>query len=204
MVKKWQLKLQKQFSAVITKAEARRRAKEKRALLMKENKVQNEELLCANLINSNIYKSSNAIFLYSALDKEISTMQIAEDAEKNNKKIAFPRCVNNSGEMKFYFIKSLSELKKGMFGIYEPPQYACEAVPDDSALIIVPGLAFSRSGARIGYGKGYYDRYLSKHRAKSVGLCFEEFIFNDFYTDEFDVSVNYIATQKEITECYPG
>ena len=100
--------------------------------------------------------------------------------------------------MEFYFSLQ-SELKKGMYGIYEPDRDRCEkAVFSNKSLCIVPGVAFGRNGERLGFGKGYYDRFLESFNGITVGLSFEECLSDSIPMEEHDKKIDYLITDKKI------
>ena len=100
--------------------------------------------------------------------------------------------------MYFYRINDLEDLKKGYMGILEPreglPVSEC-----NEGVIIVPGVAFDKNKARCGYGKGFYDKYLSKHpKLVKIGICFEFQLYDELVTDSHDILMDYIVTEKMI------
>ena len=102
--------------------------------------------------------------------------------------------------MEFYLADSVNDLKQGMYGILEPDTDKCSKITDFSgALCLVPALCYDKKGFRLGYGKGYYDRFLEKFTITTVGLCYNELIKDTLPVDKFDKSVDYIVTQTGIT-----
>ncbi|MBR3816331.1 MAG: 5-formyltetrahydrofolate cyclo-ligase [Clostridia bacterium] len=157
------------------------------------------ELISARLTESYLYKQHNKIFLYYPSGREVSTVSIAEKAFADGKMVAFPKCLDRKGTMEFRFINSFSDLEEGMFGIMEPDSVCCGyAVPDSDTLIVVPALAFDMNGNRLGYGGGYYDRYLSQYDCCSVGLAYSECICNRLPTEEYDVKINCLISDTNI------
>lgn len=179
------------------KNELRRFYREKRKSLSdKDNK---DRKICERLLNSDLYKKAQTLFCYAALNDEINTDSIIEKALKDGKKVALPCCTDLSGNMDFYYIKSLSELTPGAFGIREPDPRVCEKVKSfTDSICLVPALAFDKSGYRLGYGKGYYDRFIKKFIIISVGLCYNEFLRETLPAEDHDEAVDYIATESEI------
>ena len=109
---------------------------------------------------------------------------------KNGKKVAVPKCEGN--DIVFYYINSLEDLEEGSFGILEPK--INEAVNDfDSSICIIPGVAFDNDKNRIGYGRGFYDRFLENYAGIKIGLAYKECI-----CDKIDVSENDIKMDKVI------
>ena len=179
------------------KNELRKLYREKRKNLI--DKDLKDRLICECFINSKLYENAQTLLCYAALKDEINTDRIIERALKDGKKVALPRCSDLNGNMDFYYIKSLSDLSVGAFGIREPDPTACEKVQDFSDCVcLVPALAFDKSGYRLGYGKGYYDRFMKKFIIITVGLCYNESLRDTLPVEKHDESVDYIATESEI------
>ncbi len=139
---------------------------------------------------------SDTVFLYAPSSGEVETRLIAERAEKLKKKTAFPLCLDKEGNMEFYYSR-FEDLKEGMYGIKEPPKVE-KAIPSEKSLCFVPGLAFDKSGFRLGYGKGYYDRFLKNFGGISIGLSYEEGLCEILPRDTYDMKLNYLITDKDI------
>ncbi len=163
-----------------------------------ENSKEKERKITERLIKSQIFLEADAVFLYAALNNELSADEIALEAERLKKKTAFPLCEDENGKMKFYFTE-LKNLKKGMYGIREPDKLKSEkAYFTEKSLCIVPGLAFGVNGERLGKGKGYYDRFLSEFTGKNVGLSFEERISDRIPMEKHDIKIDYLVTENKI------
>ncbi len=142
------------------------------------------------------YKKADTVFIYISYRDEIETHNLIKEALKT-KRVLVPLCLNLEGDMVAVEIKSFDELKEGAFGILEPQSKIRFEGEIDFAL--VPGVAFSREGYRIGYGKGYYDRFLKNKGIFKTGACHEELLFDTVPCDEFDVRLNMIITpEREI------
>ncbi|MDE6768031.1 MAG: 5-formyltetrahydrofolate cyclo-ligase, partial [Eubacterium sp.] len=101
--------------------------------------------------------------------------------------------------MKFYYINSLKDIKTGFFGVREPDtDICCEVADFNDSICIVPAIAYDKKGYRLGYGKGYYDRFLENFSFISVGLCYNELIMDVLPIGEYDIPVDYIITQDGI------
>lgn len=176
----------------------------KELLLKRKNvdkKSQKDESICENLICSDVYLDAKQVLFYAALDDEINVDECINDALMLGKKVALPRCINSNGDMKFYFINSLDELESGHFGVREPKEDSKNEVLNyESTICIVPGVAFDKKGYRLGYGKGYYDRFLKKSTALSVGLCYNELVNDKLPIDEYDIAVDYIVDENGIVK----
>lgn len=140
------------------------------------------------LKNSEIYKSAKVIMCYSSIlnEPEIPLYNI-------EKTVLLPITYKDQGVIK---PAKLSDLTIGAYGIYEPKTR--EIYKGEIDLIIVPAICYNKKGYRVGYGKGYYDRFLRDKNAQTVGLCYESCITDIDFQDEFDIKVDYIATENAI------
>lgn len=117
--------------------------------------------------------NADSVLTYVSTDIEVDTRRVLEYCFSTGKNVAVP--VSGDTELAFYPIQSFSELSDGRFGILEPIKREAEFVGSESSLCIVPALCADGSGLRLGYGRGYYDRYLSSFRGKSVIICYSGF-----------------------------
>ncbi len=147
----------------------RRLLKERRASLGAGRRARMSAAIAAQVQKLTVWQSSGLLLCYVSFGDEVDTRGLLAETLRMGKRAAVPRCEGK--RMTFYEIGSLDELKPGKYGIPEPP---CDrpASPNPSSLCLVPGLSFDASGARIGYGGGYYDRFLADFSGKAVGLCF--------------------------------
>ena len=152
-----------------------------------------------NITQCEEYKICKRLFTYVSLPDEPSTKELIEFALADGKEVFVPKCENSTGLMTFRAINSFSELKKGYFSVPEPDFSApeCKASNSDD-LCIVPGTAFDIKGSRIGYGRGYYDRFLSDFKGFTIGLCFYECFISEIPSDENDVPVNAVCTEDKL------
>ncbi|HCD69519.1 MAG TPA: 5-formyltetrahydrofolate cyclo-ligase [Ruminococcaceae bacterium] len=116
--------------------------------------------------------NSEAVFTYASTEIEVDTRRIIDYCLERNIPVALP--VSGDEEIEFFYIGGTDKLKKGRYGIDEPPQ-TFPAAPSEQTLCIVPALCADGKGLRLGYGKGYYDRFLSRFPGKSVIICYDEF-----------------------------
>lgn len=145
------------------------------------------------------YTQCKKLFLFVSSPIEVDTMNIIMRAFDDGKQVAVPKCIDKKGKMEFYFISSLSQLEKGAFGIMEPNEDVCEQVTDLSeGLCIVPGICFDMSGYRIGFGKGYYDRFLERFGGVTVGLCYSKCTEHELPRGSHDKPVDILITEKYI------
>jgi len=145
------------------------------------------------------YKQCELVFVYVSKEIEVDTHAIIRQALKDGKQVAVPRCVPDTREMEFYYIRSLEELEPGAFGVLEPVPGRQELVTEYSgALCVVPGLCFDSQGFRLGYGKGYYDRFMNRYEGFSVGLCYSECVQWKLPHGQYDRSVDLLITERYI------
>ncbi len=170
-----------------------------RLLLSDKNKKDTD--ICRNFLSSEIYKNADRVLCYASLKDEICTDLILNSAFEDSKAVALPKCMDTCGNMIFYYVKSFDDIESGAFGIKEPKADVCAQVRNFSCSVcVVPALAYDVRGFRLGYGKGYYDRFLQKFNSISVGLCYNEFLRESLPADEHDVSVNFVFTENKIIE----
>ena len=156
--------------------------------------------LYENFIVTDEYKNSKTVFAFVSSNIEVNTYDILNKVLSDGKRLALPKCRNKRGEMDFYYVTSLSQLLEGAFSIMEPSSEICEKVTDFSqGLCIVPGLCFDFYGYRIGFGKGYYDRFLQGFKGVTVGLCYSKCIEKELPAGNYDKPVDIIITEKFTT-----
>ncbi len=144
------------------------------------------------------FQTARTVFLYMDLPGEVQMKGLIGDCLNAGKKVAVP-CVEGQ-VMHFYRIESFDHLVRGKMDILEPdPDYCPCMDEEEDALMILPGLAFDRSLHRVGYGGGFYDRYLADHRQHmTVAVAFECQIFDEVPFDERDICPRMLVTEKEI------
>ncbi len=176
--------------------------KELRKLLLAERKLLNpgskalaDSAVFEHFIKSGIYSESDTLLIFYSMPGEVKTLDIIRHALADGKTAALPVCGKNSS-MEFYRINGLDELAVSAFGIPAPVKTDNAVVPDDKTLCILPGLSFDKKGFRIGYGGGYYDRYLAKYNVKTAGLCYDSFIAENLPHDEFDIKADSVLTES--------
>lgn len=150
------------------------------------------EIKC-NLLDLDMLKNSKNILIYLSFGSEIDTYGIIEELFKMGKSVYVPKIVGST--LEFYLITSFKELEKGKFGIMEPTSKKILKYYQE-ACIILPGLMFDYNGNRIGYGGGYYDRFLEDKEIYKIGLCYECLFANSLETCEYDIAVDQVVTEK--------
>lgn len=152
------------------KKELRKEILRKRSLLSAEDVKKLSTIICSNVIQDDIYAKAHDLCLYVPVRNEVDACMLISDARIEQKRIWLPKVKGN--QMDFCLYEDGEVLKPGSYGIPEPVSDVV-LEPDNNTLIIMPGAVFSRSGDRIGYGGGFYDRYLEKYRrCKTIALCY--------------------------------
>ena len=142
------------------------------------------------------FRKADTVLLYFAKGSEADLSSLFEIALKTGKRVAYPRCLDRE-RMEFFEIFSLSDLEKGYYGIMEPKS-GCPACTFENAVCFVPALSFDLDGYRLGYGGGYYDRFLSDFFGTTVGIAFEKCISEKLPREEFDKKTDYIITERRV------
>ncbi len=164
-----------------------------------ENKSVSDELIFRRLLESGLLAGADRVFLYFSVSDEVDTERLISFLLDEGIGIALPRCIDGNGSMIFYSVSSQKQLIQGMYGIKEPDASCCpKAIATCHSVCIVPGLSFDCEGFRLGYGKGYYDRFLSDFDGISVGLCRENCRRDYLPRNDFDKRVDFLITEKEI------
>ena len=132
---------------------------------------------------------------YYPLEKEVDLRALYQHLIEQNKNLFFPKTKKDG--IFFYKVDSLEEFQEGRFHVMEPVSEKISFWGDETALCFVPGLAFSKDFHRIGYGGGYYDRFLSRHKVIKIGTCFEKQMM-DIIPETHDVDMDVIVTEKNI------
>lgn len=146
--------------------------------------------LCDLVPESDGYKQAKTIYGYLPFNQEVQLLPLLRQAMADGKQIALPKCFGR--EMRFILTTDLSRIRYSDFGAPEPVDDEPIA-RDPSALVIVPGLAFDRQGYRIGYGGGYYDRFLAQEpEHPTIGLCYDFQLVSQLETDPHDIPVDIV------------
>lgn len=139
-------------------------------------------------LQSDLYRSAKTVYGYLPYNQEVRTVPMLEQALRDGKRVAVPKVYGE--EMRFLYITDLTQVESGYAGIPEP--IADEPVADDpGALVLMPGLAFDKEGHRIGYGGGFYDRFLEQEPDHpTLALCYDFQMLPSLETEEHDIPVD--------------
>ncbi len=178
------------------KKELRTVIREKKRAMTEEQIQQTGRLLGEQLRAHPAYGEAKSIFGYLPYNQEVRTMPMLEQAQKDGKRVAVPKVIGDS--MIFIWLDDLSRVEKGYCGIPEPVDNGPEAV-DETALMLMPGLAFDLQGHRCGYGGGFYDRYLEQHpHHPTLALCYGFQVMEHLETDSHDIPVDFVLAQEVV------
>lgn len=148
------------------------------------------------------FQNCKVIFLYCSTKDEISTRDIMKNAFVSGKMVFVPRC-GTHGEMTARQLRSAEELRPGKFGILEPPSSAPLVSPEKIELVLAPCLCADPAGYRLGYGGGYYDRFLPQAvRAAVYALCASDCVVPTVFPEAHDVRCDKIVTEREVLTPY--
>ena len=181
----------------LLKSELRIRLREEIAALPDDYISVSNEGILVRVLAMREFKAARNIMAYHSVEKEPDTLELVDYALSMGKSVAFPFCYRG-GVMEARAVNSLSELRPAMLGIPAPPDTAPIVAPEELDLVIVPALAYDRAGYRLGYGGGYYDRFLSGIPAFTVGLARERLIKDDLPAEAHDVAVSCVVTECRI------
>lgn len=164
-----------------------------------EKKIKDKKII-EKLKGTKEYKEAKEIFIYIGFGSEINTKILIEDALEDGKEVCVPKVINK--EMVFIKINSLENLVTSNYGILEPVGDKNNFNVDNLGLIIMPGLAFDKQGNRLGYGGGYYDKFLSNNKinVKKIALAYNFQILDKVPSEEHDIKVDSIITEEKEIE----
>lgn len=160
-------------------------------------------VIASRLIALSLFREARAVVLYSAKDNEVSTGAVFNSAIAARKPVYFPRIDAPRRELVLIRVRARAELNPGVFGILEPAGTERAAAEDlQAALVCVPGVAFTPSGARLGRGGGYYDRLLSMigPTAVSAGLAYSFQLLDTVPQRPHDRRLDYVITESAVHE----
>ena len=170
------------------KKQLRTRIREQKRAMTPEQIERTSARLAELFAASEAYKNAKTIYGYLPYNQEVRTVPMLEHALRDGKKVAVPKVYGD--EMRFIYMTDLTQVAVGYAGIPEP--IADGPVADDpTALVLMPGLAFDKEGHRVGYGGGFYDRFLAREpEHPTVALCYEFQMLPKLETEEFDIPVD--------------
>lgn len=183
------------------KDDIREEYKERRREMPIEERHRRDEAICRVVEGLVSFRYAEYVLLYAATEGEIDVNPIAELALEKGKKVCFPRCDKRTHTMTYHIVNSLDELAVDSYGLLEPAEDAPMYEPErdtGAAVCFVPGLVYDKAGYRLGYGKGFYDRYLSAFSGCTIGVVYSDYILPVVPRGRFDMSVDILLTEKGV------
>lgn len=183
----------------MNKREYRKEATTYLKSLSTKEKQQIEGMLTANLLNSSLWEHANTIGVTLAQGFEWTTKSIIEAAWSQYKRVCVPKCYPEESVLEFYQLNSFDQLEVGYYNLLEPnPEISTWVAKNEMDLMLVPGLLFDSNGYRIGFGGGYYDRFLVGYQHITASLSSTAQLVDKLPRNQFDIPVQYLITEKEI------
>ncbi|MGN0663449.1 MAG: 5-formyltetrahydrofolate cyclo-ligase [Negativibacillus sp.] len=156
-----------------------------------------DRLIFHRLIRLPQYHQAHTIITYVSTAQEVDTRRLMERAWADGKKVVVPRCVPGTHRMEMFYIHSMDELEPGSYGILEPNASAESCKNWKGSLCVVPAFCNDRKGYRLGYGGGYYDRFLSQYKGTTVGINYSECVREQIHHGRYDVPLQMLLTERE-------
>lgn len=168
-----------------------------RQAMSEGERLERSKAICDNFLSSMAYEHSDTVLLYYSINSEVDTQELIDTVLKSGKRLALPVCRENS-EMVFRYIQSRDDLTKGFFSALEPKDTLEEFKGARHAVCVIPAIAFDKEGYRIGYGKGYYDRYLTDPSIVKIGFIYDELRVDKLPRGRFDLNCDLVITERGV------
>lgn len=179
------------------KKELRRKYSALRRSISPADRKRYSEEICRIFLDTMAYAHADTVLLYHSINSEVETVELIDKVLASGKRLALPVCREN-GVMTFKYITDLSQLTKGFFSAPEPREDCEEFKGSRHAVCVIPAIAFDRQGYRLGYGKGYYDRYLTDPSIVKVGFAYDELFVDKLPRGRFDLASDLVITPKGV------
>ena len=174
----------------MNKKELRQAIRAQKRAMTEADILRRSEILAEKFARSDAYRAAKTIYGYLPYNQEVRTVPMLQRALDEGKRVAVPKVYGD--DMKFIYLDDLSQVAKGYAGIPEPVADGPVA-QDETALVLMPGLAFDPAGHRIGYGGGFYDKFLAREpHHPTVALCYDFQVMDRLETEEFDIPVDLV------------
>lgn len=179
------------------KRELRHKYSALRRSIKPEDRRRYSEAICRNFLSTMSYAHADTVLLYYSINSEVETVELIKTVLASGKRVALPVCRENC-EMTFRYITDMAQLGKGFFSAPEPGAECEEFKGSRHAVCVIPAIAFDRQGYRLGYGKGYYDRYLTDPSIVKVGFAYQELFVDKLPRGRFDLASDLVITPKGV------
>lgn len=174
-----------------------------RETLSEQERARLDDCITQNFLASPEYAEATTVLTYVSVSSEVSTRMFIEGALSDGKTVAVPRCLPGH-RLEFVAISSLDQLAPAPFNLLEPPKdlSALTVSQMDDSICIVPALLVDTKGYRLGYGAGFYDRFLSTYSGKKICLAYQQNLSKtELPHTAFDVAVDMVITESDILTC---
>lgn len=182
------------------KNEQRAVFREKRKGITDEERARLSAEICKRLTSLSAFRFADTVLSYSPLAGEVDVTEFNRAVLKAGKCLALPKCARGEPLMKFHLISDLDAMETGMFSIKEPSESdpVWEMASGERAICVIPAMAFDLTGHRLGYGKGFYDRFLSSQSITKIGVAYTDFVVKSLPRGRFDLAADLIVTDTKI------
>ena len=180
------------------KKDLRKLLRKKRRNIPKDIKAIHDKTISEKIINTDYFEKAEQVLVFASTDEEFDTRYIIERCRLEHKRVFYPRCLDKKGNMQFFKVDCAGDLEIGTMGLLEPKKTCKPYKPNENDIVIVPALSVDKNHYRIGYGGGYYDRFLKNFNGVSICPCYSEMYSENLPADEYDIKVSIIATEKEV------
>lgn len=170
-----------------------------RTQLSEKEYLKKSDLIISKLRQQPEFAEASTVHCYVSMEerREVDTRSLIKEMLKNNRRVAVSVTDFETNTLNSFYISALDDLQKNKWGVLEPVK-GKPADPDDFDLVIVPMVGGDRKRNRIGYGKGFYDRFLTRVQGTTVGLLFECCLRDAIPTEEFDITLHKVITEKRV------
>lgn len=198
MKRRWQKVKMEQHTNSFEKSELRKAIREQKKKLSTLQIEEKSKKIFEKIMELPAFVKAERVYAYVSYNQEVSTFAFLEQVLQSKKVLLVPKVYGD--RMKFHVINSLNELSPGAYGIPEPSNDVLDSV--NQGFMLLPGLAFDRQGHRLGYGGGYYDKYLCEHnRFVKVAAAYSFQLVEEVKCESQDIPVDIVATEEEVVVC---
>ncbi len=184
----------------MTKQQLRQELKSLRNAIPPEGKRRLDHLIQRRIASSRAFRTAKTVLLYAPVNGEIDLLPLVRLCRRQGKQVGFPVTDTGSKTIRFRQLTPEGRLSPGAYGIPEPPADAPLCRIDSRTLCLLPGLSFDRSGNRLGYGAGYYDRFLASFPGVTLGAVYEK-LMRDIPAEPHDIPVRLVVNERELIVC---
>jgi 5-formyltetrahydrofolate cyclo-ligase len=184
-----------------TKESVRKILRQRKEAMVPEDRLEKSQRICRHLMG--IIRNGETVMVFTSKEKEVNTKPLIMALFRSKNPVVVPIIVKEDYSLRLSYLRDFSALVPSTFGVPEPIGSEIPVDAGDISTIILPMLGFDRAGGRIGYGAGYYDRFLSKNTGlKKIGIAFACQEVESLPVDENDIRMDTIITEDGIV--YPG